>query len=309
MTVSTQKTLWNCWVLISTFVAIILLPGCTGLDAFPIAARAGDTITLALGSPEGMGRDNTSVSFEDAQGGIHDLTTDMRGIFKLYPDPASKAWDSSDTFTLVSNARHEPWLTVMALDLPSSLPVGAGTIRVTTTADYPTINAHVNDVPIRLEILPGAGTPNPLEYVFGSTPTSTAFGNVQDLEPRHSVAVHTDSGGANMFGAIEMKLHIETDKGTNLTSSNVRILMEDLMIITESQRNWFWDLDSGQDYTVTLISPLGWLADYEAHFKIIFKQASVVGTPTITSIRYFDVNGAEVTGPSTSQYTIIVDNG
>jgi hypothetical protein len=293
---------------ITAFVAL-LLSGCIGLDAFPIAARAGDTVTLALGSPEGMNRNNTSVSFEDSQGGIHDLTANQRGIFKLYPDKASKAWDSSATSTLVSSARHEAWLTVMALDLPSSLPAGAGTIRVTTTADYPTINAHINDVPIRIEILPGAGMSNPLEYVFGSTPATTSFGDVQDLEPRNSVAIHTDSSGTNLFGAIEIKLHIETDKGTNLAPSNVRVLMEDLMIITESRRNWFWDLDNGQDYTVTLLSPLGWLAENEAHFKIVFKQASVVGTPTITSIRYFDVNGAEVVGPSANQYTIVVDNG
>ncbi len=105
-----------------------------------------------------------------------------------------------------------------------------------------------------------------------------------------------------------MKLHIETDKGANLSSSNVRILMEDLMILTESRRNWFWGIENGQDYTITLISPPGWLAEYEARFKVVLKQANVVGTPTITSIRYFDVNGTEVSGPAANQYTVVVDN-
>lgn len=308
MTVSIQKIFWNHCAVIIAF-ATLLLAGCIGLDTFPIAARPGDTITLALGSPEGMKRNNTTVSFEDSQGGTHDLTANMRGIFKLYPDRASKAWDSSNTFSLVDNARHEPWLTIMALDLPQSLPVGAGTVRITSSATYPSINAHVNDVPIRLDILPGTGTPASLEYVFGSAYTSSALGNVQSLEPRPSITVYTDSNGNSLYGAIEIKLHIETDKGPSLTPSNVRVLMEDLTIVTESQRNWFWSLSNGQDYTITLISPLGWLAEYEARFQLVFKNASVVNTPTMTSVRYFNVNGAEVAGPAPNQYTVRLDNG
>jgi len=123
------------------------------------------------------------------------------------------------------------------------------------------------------------------------------------------VTVHTDSSGPTLYGAIEVKLHIETDKGTTLAPPDVRVLMEDLMIITDSHRNWFWDINNGRDYTVTLISPIGWLAEYEARFKVAFKRATVVGTPTITSVRYFDINGVEVTGPDATQYMIVVDNG
>jgi hypothetical protein len=299
---------WNCRGLIASLAAL-WLSGCIGLDAFPVAARAGDTVTLALGSPEGMNRGNTTVAFEDFQGNTHDLTANVRGIFNLFPDKASKAWDSPSTAQLVSSARHEAWLTVMALDLPASLPVGTGTIRVSSAAIYPNINAHVNDVPIRLEILPGTGISNPLEYVFGIEPSSAAFGNIQDLEPRPSVAVYTNSTGSNLFAAIEIKLHIETNKGIELVPSDVRVLMEDLMIITESQRNWFWNLDNGQDYTITLLSPYGLLTEYETRFKVVFNRTRVANTPTITSIRYFDINGVEVVGPPADQYTIIIDNG
>lgn len=308
MTLSIHKLVWN-YRAIAVVFTVMLVSGCVGLDAFPIAARAGDTITLALGSPEGMNRSDTTVTFEDSQGGVHDLTANVRGIFKLLPDKASKAWDASSTSTLVSSAKHEPWLVVMALDLPASLPVGAGTIRITTSADYPSVSAHINDVPIRLEILPGVGMPNPLEYVFGTLPTSTAFGDVQALESRPSVSVQTDGSTSSLFGAIEIKLNVETDKGANLTSSNVRVVTEDLTVVTGSRRNWFWDVYNGQEYTILMLSPVGLLADYEVRFKLVFKQANVIGAPTITSIRYYDADGAEVSGPGINQYAITVDSG
>lgn len=308
MTLSIQATFWNHPLLLVGCLAL-LLSGCIGLDAYPIAARAGDTITLPLGSPERMARNNTSVLFEDSEGNIHDLTGDVRAIFKLYPDRASKAWDSSGTVALVSSALHEPWLTVMALDLPASLPVGTGTLRVTSSADYPEVSAHINAVPLRLEILPGAGVSNPLEYVLGTTASSTATGDLRALEPRTTVTINNTSRGTNLYGAIEIKARIGTTKGVQLSPSHVRVIMEDLTVVSESRRTWFWDMDNGEDYTVVLISPEGWLADYEAHFKVVFKQAAIVGTPTITSVRYFDLNGAEVVGPPAEQYTVIVDNG
>lgn len=308
MTLSANQAFWNhrAWI-----IALLshLLTGCIGLDAHPVAARAGDTVTLALGSPDGMTRSNTTVSFEDVDGGMHDLTANVRGIFKLYPDRASAAWDSSLTSTLVTSARHEPWLTVMALDLPQSLPAGVGRLHINSTAAYPGINAHINDVPVRLEILPGSGTANQLEYVLGSTPDSTAYGDITLLEPRPSVAVRPADGTANLYGAIEMKLRVETNRGTELSEPNVRVVMEDLTVATESRRTWFWNIDNGQDYTITLVSPLGWLTESEARFKIVFKQAQVIGTPAITSIRYFDVDGTEIVGPAIDRYTVVVENG
>lgn len=307
MTVSVRKVFWNQRVLVVAFL-VHLLAGCIGLDAYPVAARAGDTVTVALGSPDGMTRANTTVVFEDSQGAVHDLTGNLRGIFKLYPDRASAAWDSIPTSALVNSSQHEPWLTVMALDLPPILPAGAGKLRVSSSADYPSINAHINNVPIRLEILPGSGAPNPLEYVFGNTPESTSYGDLRMLEPRTSVTVRPSGNGSTVYGAIEIKLHIETNKGTALTPTQVRVLMEDLTAVTESQRSWFWDLDNGQDYTITLISPSGWLAESEARCRVVFKQADIVGTPAITSIRYFDVNGMETTGPDAGNYSLVVDS-
>lgn len=307
MTVSVRKVFWNHRALVMAILAH-LLAGCIGLDAHPVAARAGDTATVAVGSPEGMTRANTTVVFEDSQGAVHDLTGNLRGIFKLYPDRASAAWDSSQTSVLVNSSKHEPWLTVMALDLPPTLPAGVGKLRVTSSAEYPSVNAHINDVPIRLEILPGTGAPNALEYVFGNTSDSTAYGDLRLLEPRTSVTVRPGGNSSTVYGAIEIKLHIETNKGTTLTPTQVRVLAEDLTIVTESQRTWFWYLDNGQDYTITLISPSGWLAESEARFRVVFKQADIVGTPALTSIRYFDVNGAEIAGPDAGSYSLVVDS-
>jgi len=55
---------------------------------------------------------------------------------------------------------------------------------------------------------------------------------------------------------------------------------------------------------VIVSSMTGLLKYYEARFSVVLHSSiSFSGTPTVTSIRYFDLNGNEVVGPVTD-YTV-----
>ena len=46
---------------LALLLAFIYLQGCLAVQSFPTAARAGDTVTLAIGSLEGANKNNLSV--------------------------------------------------------------------------------------------------------------------------------------------------------------------------------------------------------------------------------------------------------
>jgi hypothetical protein len=111
------------------------------------------------------------------------------------------------------------------------------------------------------------------------------------------------------YGAIEMKLHVPTTAGTALGAGNLRVLVDDMHVYTISNLTASYRHDSNQDLTVMLLSPVGKLQYYEARFAIVphndsSQIISFVGTPVITSVRYFDINGNQVAGPLASDFVV-----
>ena len=206
--------------------------GCTALETFPQAARAGDTVALAVGSAEGMSRANTTASFEsDAMPGeFYDLTPGIRGIFRLYADETSSIYDNaSNAYHIVKTSGHEPWLTVMAVDLPHGLPLGTGKIHITTTATYPTIGSDINDFPINLEILPGTGVASDLLYEFGVKSSQPGDLTIPESLPHAQVIPeYPEATNWPLYGAIEMKLHVPTS-----ASTGVRLVADNLGVYTD----------------------------------------------------------------------------
>jgi len=83
------------------FVSLLLLQGCVALQSFPMVARSGDTITLAVGSVEGMTKANTSLIYKPSTGApITFLPSSLRAIVPIYPDKRTNAWIASSA-TLV----------------------------------------------------------------------------------------------------------------------------------------------------------------------------------------------------------------
>ena len=301
---------------ISGFIACILamaVSGCISLKTFPQAARGGDTVALSVGSADGMARANTTAAFvsDSAPDAPVNLTPGIRGIFRLYADKASSIYaGGSNTRYVVSTSGHEPWVTIMVVDLPQGLPSGPGEVRVTTTATYPTIGSHINDRPISLEILPGTGVPSNLAYEFGVG--SSMPGDLTQVEalPYAQVMPVFPSGTTwPAYGAIEMKLHVPTSAGTALDPPQLRVLVDDMSVSTSSSLNTTYRHDDNQNLTVMLLSPTGKLRYFESRFSIIplndeNQVISFVGTPTIISVRYFDINGNQVAGPLVSDFVV-----
>ena len=66
----------------------IAVAGCAALQPLPHSARPGDTIALAVGSPEGLTRMNTVVTFTPDSDPVNpvDLSSNIVAIFNASPD-------------------------------------------------------------------------------------------------------------------------------------------------------------------------------------------------------------------------------
>jgi hypothetical protein len=289
-----------------------ILAGCTALNPLPIAARAGDTVTIAVGSPDNMTKGNTTAVYYPDSGGSVPLT--IKSILRLYPDPNSPSVANAGNsyWQITTTSGHQPWVSIAVIDLPTSgLPVGTGHVQFTTAASYPTVADSVNNIPIALEILPGTGSPHPLEYNIGYGATAT--GLLRNIEPSHNVTVHPvfdPNATWPTYGAVEITLKFAAD-GT--PPSSFQLLSEDISPFTGSQRMVMQKV-SGDTLTVSYVSPTGQLKYYEPRFEVVPLPARALsqaapGTmptapPTVLSVRHFDINGTEVAGPGPANYTV-----
>ena len=289
-------------------ILVVILPACTALNTFPQAARGGDTVTLAVGSADGMTAANTTASYEsDAAPGVFtDLTPGIRSIFRLYADKTSSLYaGGSTTKYIVDTSGHEPWVTVMVVDLPQGLPVGPGKVNITTTATYPTIGSHINDLPVKLEILPGTGAVSNLDYEFGKG--SSIPGDLSLLESMpHAqvIPVFPQSTSWPQYGAIEMNLSVPTSAGTP-----VRVVFDDMRVVMPTSISTLYSRDVNQDMTVMLLSPKGRLRYFAPRFSLVLGDVegqvdSFLSTPVINSVRYFDTGGNLVAGPAVTDFNV-----
>ncbi|HEB87126.1 MAG TPA: hypothetical protein ENI68_08960 [Gammaproteobacteria bacterium] len=290
------------WVLAVLF---LLFSGCTTVQTFPDKARAGDTITLAVGSADGMNRSNTTIAYTSDADPFNpvDLTPGIRAITKIYPDRTSNSWlfDSYLLGNIPEYSSHGPWEMLVVLDLPTTMPVGTGTIQVTTGAVYPTTADSVNSIPISMEILNGLGAPNPFNYRV--TGTTDFPGNLSAIEPLPQFVVRQPVGASapTTYGAIEITVAapMTTSGGQPVPNSDVRVVVDDMgprNLISQLQSSW---VRNGDQFTVYFISPNGLMKYYESRFSIVLKPGNVAGSlgPSLISATYYDINGSTTTGP------------
>ena len=110
------------------------------MQTFPGVVRAGDTVTFAIGSLDGLNRSNITVEYypDSDPANPVDLTRFVRSVMKVYPDKTSQAyWDVTSGYGLetltsqTSLSGHGPWQSVVVVDLPLTLPSGTGIFRIT----------------------------------------------------------------------------------------------------------------------------------------------------------------------------------
>lgn len=273
---------------ILTAIMVYWVAGCTGLNTFPHMARGGDSVLLAIGSADGMTKDNITVEYaSDADPGNRiNLLPNVIGLFKLYPNKKSMVFLSETT--VVQRLGHEPWLTTMAINLPNSiqdngpLPIGPGKVYINcvpkSSCTFPSAlssDIHINGFGIALEIIPGQGQPNPFKYRVNPT----FFGDSRDVYPlsmeeiaqvtaRPNVAASATSA---RYGGMEARIRvpITTETGGAVGDSNIYVFAENLSGLNNSQVNLSW-MRTGDVITVFMTSPVG-MVYQEARFSIVLR--------------------------------------
>lgn len=301
-------------------ISLVLLvsAGCVGIQSFPHTARAGETITLAIGSGVDVNRGNTTISYtpDDPTMPVVDLTPHIVGLFKLYPDKSSYAWlDSQYTAVVPLRARHEPWQNSVAINLPVTLPdsspfpVGPGRIQVTTTADYDlgtSGSTSPNDVTVALEVLPGTGEPFPGQYDKNGVFT----GDYADLEPQPQVVIRAEESVVTC-GAVELILDIPMRQGDGVTlvhENAIEVFREHINYgaitvppfkSSQAQVNW---RRTGDDLALYFTSPIG-MPSFEIASSVVLRNSRLgnhfvsAPGPSVKSITYYDLDGNVIAGP------------
>ncbi|HED13617.1 MAG TPA: hypothetical protein ENI62_08190 [Gammaproteobacteria bacterium] len=285
-------------------VAAWFISGCVALQPVPTAARAGDTITLAVGSADGMTTSNTTVEFF-APGVDPDLNPELgtpvpvRNVLRLLPDKTSHAWLARST-SIPRRSSHGAWLSIVVADLPTGLPEGSGTIRVATTSAvaYPRFAATPNGLNIPITILPGTGSPSSFDY---STIDGTSTpGDLTEAESLPHAVIKPEvlpegSAESESYGAIELDVTVPISNlgGGTVVDRGIAVILDDQPQNISNQTNLIWKRN-GNNFNIMLVSPVG-MYSYEARISIVPKfpeyYYQISGTPVLNSITYYDLNG------------------
>jgi len=171
-------------------VVTALFSSCASMQSMSSYARTGDTVTIALGGTEDsnalvevLKKEDINITITDINGNTYPIT--LRHLFRLYPDHSSSYVYKTDKNS-GSQENYSPpfigqWMATIDLIDPvtSSMPtlaIGAATISVSSPsqliqavyyeafgANYSWTNGDLGSIDI--EILPGQGTSNSLNYL------------------------------------------------------------------------------------------------------------------------------------------------
>ena len=243
---------------------------------------------------------NTTAVYVRDAGGTYPLT--IRSVFNLYPDKKSRLNLTSTVDSIVNSADHEAWQTVMLIDLPADIPVGTGNILITSSAVYPPVNSHINDVPIALEIISGAGSSDAFTYEFGQG--AAMDGELAQLESLPHALI-TPPVNNQYYGAIEMKISLDMSAAT-LDETKVRVFVDDMNSTTLSNKNVVWKVSSTGELVVMIISPSGYLQARESRLSIVSRpKVTFNSIPTISEVNFYDIDGNLISGaPGLAEYNV-----
>jgi len=274
-----------------TVVIAFFLQGCVATQSFPTVARGGDTITLAVGSPDGMTKSNTTVQFvSDVDSSIVSLP--IRSVIRLRPDQTSKTAlfngfvDAQDNYTI-----HSQWLTVLVIDLPEGLTIGAGHVDINTAATYGALPVGVNDIPVSIEIIEGTGVRNDFNYNnnFGDV----GAGNLSALESLPQAVFRTPylAWTQILFAAAEVKINLPLG---SVQTSDIRVVADDFYTKNaqdQVQMNWSRIDD---ELTVNFVSPSATMEPLQLRFSVVLSPGNTFITepePSVVSVKLYDANG------------------
>ena len=272
---------------------ILFLHGCVAVQSFPTVARSGDTITLAVGSPDRMSESNTSAQFvSDVDSSITPLI--IRSIIRIRPDQTSNA----ALFNAFLNAEdyytgHSQWMSIIVIDLPEGLTVGKGRIHIDTPASYGDLPLGINDIPISIEIIDGVGQRN--EFTYNNNFGGVGPGNLTDLEPLPQAVIRPPNIQSTiLLAAAEIKVSVPVGE---IPDRAIRVVNDDFYTRNyQDQLQMSWSRD-GDDFMINFISPTASMEPKQLRFSIVLKPGNdfvLDVTPSIESVAFYDVDGEQI---------------
>jgi hypothetical protein len=269
---------------------LFVLQGCVATQSFPTAARGGDTITLAVGSPDGMNKSNTTAQFvSDVDASETPLS--IRSIIRLRPDNTSNL-ALFDSFVNAEDyyTGHSQWLTVIVIDLPEALTIGGGQVEINSSASYGTLPLGINDIPVSLEIIEGTGSRN--DFTYNNNFGGIGPGDLASLEPLPQAVLRPPHLTSTFtFAAAEIKVNVPLG---SIPNRAIRVVADDFYTRNHQdqvQMNWSRD---GDDLTVNFVSPEATMEPKQLRFSIVLRPGNTFisePVPRVASVKLYDANG------------------
>lgn len=326
-------------------LTIAFFSGCSSMQSMSSYARTGDTVTISLGGSEEhhalveiLKKEDISVTITDSSLNTYPVT--LRHLFRVYPDHSStyvfntNKVGGGNTIDAYAPPLLGQWMaTVDLIDPDTSLlpPLveGAATISVSsptqldqnflyTTAGSQWSWTNGNLASIAIEILPGAGTPNNLNYLG-----PISHDPMVDLEPLPQIIISPSAAPAsNIAGGSFTFIYTAADFAGGLVvvpanhdpnvqlASNITDLGDgtkqlDVMLLNpkgflnnnnRTDGDFIEYLGAGDAMGIGKMSPLR-----SIRFNIVFKDAAIANSANwqnsinMVSGSYIDLQGDTVT--------------
>jgi len=305
---------------------LMVLQACVGVQTFPVAARAGDTITLPVGTQDNLNQSNVTLHYypEGSTTPI-DLTPNVRSIFKVYPDKTSRVW-LDDVDRLLRYTGHSPWQNVLAVDLPVDLPQGSGYFDVILGAGVieanPNFIKSVTAVQIAMDVLPVAANPVPNDFGFFTNPFSAPdSGDLSRLMPLRRLvlrpAVSLVEYGNDQVAAAQYIIKLSPDAALvdalDANTAIMSIIRDEIPNDSANQVQLSWSRVADV-VTVNVVSPVGGIRANLVRFEMLFLFITGLNyldvfslSPQLQSVTYFDITGNAVALAIQTPEVVIMD--
>lgn len=289
----------NKTLLLGMLAMLAGLPACTGVNTFPMTARAGDTVSVMVGGSEKARKETINASLTDANGQIWNLKSMglVRSVFNLRMDGRASGLHYSPYVDLNISwlMGHEPQQTVMVCDIPSGTAPGpaALTISLNTTDNS---SGVADPFTVKLEIVSGTGKSDTFSRQDGSANGSPA--DLSKLEPAPHAKIAFGSGASTIGAA---SLVIDFDE-TVLNPGDINIYVpESTTTFGNTQRMVYWRQDGLRLY-VDVVAPQGISGRYLQVY--VMHPRGLSGSPnfSLVSANVYDVNGNAMTSQPVLQY-------
>ena len=292
----------NKTLLVGLLFMLAVLPACTGVNTFPMIARAGDTVSVMVGGSENARKETVAVTLQDINGQTWDLNALglVRSVFNLRMDGRAEglhysSYLESDISWILG---HEPVQTVLVADLPTNVAPGKAVLTMSLNVSDSS-SGIADPFTVKLEIVPGSGGTDQFlrKDSLSGTKKPAELGK---LEPAPHAKI--SFGGIASIGAAALKISFNS---AVLNGNDINVYTPESTVresaFGTTQRMVYWRQD-GQYLYVDIVAPQGIYGKYLQLYVVHPK--GLTGSPgfSLTSATIYGVDGSVISAQPTLQY-------